>query len=90
MEKTPIISRIPRWLWVVLSLLGVLFILFGLSLPVLDDLCGPTADQELQNKAPVFFWASLAIPVLVGLFLIVLSAYQFGKTRVTDNATAEK
>jgi len=56
----------------ILCLFGIIAILFGLSLPVLDDLCGPTADKELQNTAPVFFWAFVAIPVLFGVFLIII------------------
>lgn len=55
-----------------LCLCGAISILLGLSLPVLDDLCGPTASQELQNTAPVRFWTCVAIPVLFGLFLLTL------------------
>jgi hypothetical protein len=55
---------------VVLCLVGVLLILFGLSLPVLDDLCGPTDSQEMQNTTPVLFWICVTIPVLLGAFLL--------------------
>jgi len=56
----------------ILCVFGVMSILFGLSLPVLDDLCGPTASQEKQNTAPVFFWTCVAIPVLLGMFILIL------------------
>jgi uncharacterized BrkB/YihY/UPF0761 family membrane protein len=56
----------------ILCLFGVVAILFGLFLPVLDDLCGLTADREMQNTAPVFFWTCVAIPVLLGVFLLII------------------
>jgi hypothetical protein len=52
----------------VLCAFGIIAILFGLSLPVLDDLCGPTAAEELQNTVPVRFWICVAVPVLFGVF----------------------
>jgi hypothetical protein len=56
----------------ILCLFEVMSILFGLSLPVLDDLCGPTASREAQNTTPVFFWTCVAIPVLFGVFMLIL------------------
>jgi len=61
----------------ILCLCGVICILLGLSLPVLDDLCGPTASQELQNRAPVRFWTCVAIPVLFGLFLFTIGYIRY-------------
>jgi len=55
---------------VILCSFGIVAILFGLSLPVLDDLCGPTAAKELQNTVPLRFWSCVAIPVLFGVFLL--------------------
>jgi len=64
----------------VLCLLGIIAILLGLSLPVLDDLCGPTAEKELQNTAPARFWTCVTIPVLLGVFLLILGYIRFYKT----------
>jgi len=55
----------------ILCAFGIVVILFGLSLPVLDDLCGPTAAEELQNTVPVRFWICVAVPVLFGAFLFI-------------------
>jgi hypothetical protein len=55
----------------ILCLFGVIAILLGLSLPVIDDLCGPTASQESQNTSPVLFWTCVALPVLFGVLLII-------------------
>jgi len=55
----------------ILCAFGSIAILFGLSLPVLDDLCGPTAAEELQSTVPVRFWICVAVPVLFGLFLFI-------------------
>ena len=63
----------------ILCLFGIIAILFGLSLPVLDDLCGPTAAQELQNTVPVRFWTCVAVPVLFGVFLIIRGYIRFYK-----------
>jgi hypothetical protein len=64
---------------------GLLSVLFGLSLPVLDDLCGPTADKELQNTAPVFFWTCVAVPLLIGVFLVSFGYYRIRKRRVCNS-----
>jgi hypothetical protein len=85
MEKPAVNSRIPLWACVVICCYGVLCVLFGLFLPVLDDLCGPTADQEMQNKSPVFFWSCIAIPVLYGISLLIFGVYQARKTSIAAN-----
>jgi hypothetical protein len=85
MEKQPTSSMVSVWWWVVLCFFGVLFVLFGLFIPVLDDLCGPTADKELQNTAPAIFWTCVAIPVLLGIFLMSYGLYQVRKARVCNH-----
>ena len=67
----------------ILCVFGVLSVLFGLFIPVLDDLCGPTVDRELQNVAPVFFWACVTIPTLFGVFLIIASIRCYKATNVS-------
>lgn len=63
----------------ILCLFGVLCILFGLSLPILDDLCGPTTDREAQNATPVLFWTCVMIPTLLGVYLIIVGYTRFCK-----------
>jgi hypothetical protein len=58
----------------ILCLFGVMSILFGLSLPVIDDLCGPTASQ-----APGLFWTCVTLPVLFGAFLVIRGYIRFYK-----------
>jgi hypothetical protein len=70
MKVKSLLSNESVFVALVLCLVGVLLILFGLSLPVLDDLCGPTDSQELQNTTPVSFWTCVTIPVLLGAFLL--------------------
>src|ERR1035438_3760441 len=79
MEKQSFIFRTPRWLLIVA---GLLCILVGVAVPVLDDLCGPTADRELQNTSPRLFWICVAIPVLLGVSSVLFGFCRTTKTRV--------